>query len=167
PLGSENAVNARTPTALLKRVNTPRPARVLIPDRSKPMKKLRQDIQYALQTLWAGPAFSAVAVLTIALGIGANTAIFSAVHGVLLGSPPLVATDQPNKPVNAPLASAPLANWPDDFDEARIQQRSQDESKNINQPDLVSHPGPGRFRSAGRARANISAGASIGQERPY
>src|SRR5262249_26121083 len=133
------------------------------------MKKLRQDIQYALQTLWAGPAFSAVAVLTIALGIGANTAIFSAVHGVLLGSPPLVATDQPaaNRPVTAPLASAPLANWPDDFDEARIQQRSQDESKNINQPDLVSHPGPARFRAAGRARANISARASSGQERPY
>jgi len=131
------------------------------------MKKLRQDIQYALQTLWAGPAFSAVAVLTIALGIGANTAIFSAVHGVLLGSPPLVATDQPNKPVNAPLASAPLANWPDDFDEARIQERSQDEEKNINQPDPGSHPGPARFRAAGRARASISTRTSLGQERPY
>jgi predicted permease len=46
--------------------------------------ELRQDIKYATRQLVQHRAFTAIAVTTLALGIGANTAIFSAVHGIVL-----------------------------------------------------------------------------------
>ncbi len=42
------------------------------------------DVRHALRTLFREPAYAAVSVLTLALGIGAATAIFSVVNGVLL-----------------------------------------------------------------------------------
>ncbi len=58
------------------------------------LEQLGQDIRYALRTLRRNPAFATTVILTLALGIGANTAIFSLFQAIMLPSLPIHAADE-------------------------------------------------------------------------
>jgi predicted permease len=53
-----------------------------------------QDLRYGARTAWRDPAFSLIAVVTLALGIGANTALFTIVHAVVLSPLPFRSPEQ-------------------------------------------------------------------------
>jgi hypothetical protein len=65
-----------------------------MPETTKAMSALLQDLRYGLRMLAKNPGFTAVVVLTLALGIGMNTAIFSLVDQVLLWT---VRAHEPNR----------------------------------------------------------------------
>ena len=80
---------------------------------------LRQDLTQAIRVLRRSPAFLAVALVTIALGVGANSAIFTVVRGVLLRPLPfaqperLVAVYENNQPDHSPRSQLAAADYVD------------------------------------------------------
>ena len=81
-------------------------------------EQLWQDLRYGVRMLRKAPGFAALAVITLALGIGANTAMFSVIDGVLLKKPPFAEPSrvtvafqkQPNGNINV-LSTPDYLEW--------------------------------------------------------
>jgi predicted permease len=115
--------------------------RVRLKERSREVIRFRgetvmQDIRYAIRQLWASPAFTIVILLTLALSIGANSAIFSVINGVLLKKLPY---QEPNRVVRIFLSNSTFPKFalnPFDFRDFRARNHSFESMAAINRGDV-------------------------------
>src|SRR6266446_4262735 len=88
------------------------------------MESLLKDMRFAVRSLLKRPAFTAIALVTLALGIGANTAIFSLVNTVLLRSLPVPQPEQivsvALRGTNEPLLAFSYPNYKDFRDRNQV-----------------------------------------------
>src|SRR3954454_18017089 len=101
------------------------------------MNTLLQDFRYALRKLVQQPAFTLIAVLTLALGIGANSAIFSVVNAVLLRPLPYpepernVYLNETSAGVDTSIALPDYIDWRNDAKSFQHLALSRIESRNL------------------------------------
>ncbi|MBX3277593.1 MAG: ABC transporter permease [Acidobacteria bacterium] len=102
------------------------------------MQTLWQDLRYGARTFFKNPGFTLVAVLTLALGIGANTAIFSVINAVLLRPLPFTEPDRLVTvwSLNLEDGDSMSATWPD-FADWRAQNQSFDKLAAFSSRDLT------------------------------
>ena len=115
------------------------------------------DLRYALRTLAATPGFTLAAVLTLALGTGANTAIFTAVYGVLLKPLPYERPDRLVR-IGEARAGAPLNVSYPNFVDWRERARTFDDLAiyiTIGTAVIDAADGPGEVFPAGNAEARL------------